>query len=57
MGGRVEKLKEEWESQRRSFFEQTKLDSLTTTTEKLPKDFELDEDDGFDELDHLLFQS
>lgn len=53
----MEKLKEEWESQRRSFFEQTKLDSLTTTTEKLPKDFELDEDDGFDELDHLLFQS
>ncbi|CAH8268470.1 unnamed protein product [Arabidopsis lyrata] len=56
MGERMEKLKEEWDSQRLSFYEQTKLDGLTTTPELL-KDVEHDEDDGFDELDRLLSQS
>lgn len=35
MGERVERLKEEWESQGSTFYEQTKLHSFTTTTEKL----------------------
>ncbi|XP_020881332.1 uncharacterized protein LOC9313345 isoform X1 [Arabidopsis lyrata subsp. lyrata] len=56
MGERMEKMKEEWDSQRLSFYEQTKLDGLTTTP-KLLKDVEHDEDDGFDELDRLLSQS
>ncbi|XP_010504085.1 PREDICTED: uncharacterized protein LOC104781182 [Camelina sativa] len=56
MGEKVERLKEEWDSQRVLLYEQTKLDGLTRT-QKLLKDVEHDEDDGFDELDHLLSQS
>ncbi|XP_023645631.1 uncharacterized protein LOC17899429 isoform X2 [Capsella rubella] len=54
MGRRVERLKEEWDSQRISLYEQTKLDCLTTTAQKQLKDVEHDEDDGFAELDRLL---
>ncbi|ESQ39571.1 hypothetical protein EUTSA_v10000991mg [Eutrema salsugineum] len=56
MGERVEKLKEEWDSQKLSFYEKTKLDSLDTT-QKLVKDVAHDEGDGFDELDRLLSES
>ncbi|XP_010431152.1 PREDICTED: uncharacterized protein LOC104715442 [Camelina sativa] len=53
MGEKVERLKEEWDAQRISLYEQTKLDGLTRT-QKLLKDVGHDEDDGFDELDRLL---
>ncbi|KAL1199273.1 hypothetical protein V5N11_017138 [Cardamine amara subsp. amara] len=56
MGERMEKLKEEWDSQRLSFYEQTNRDGFTTTP-KLLKDGESDEGDGFDELDRLLSRS
>ncbi|AEE79061.1 Small nuclear RNA activating complex (SNAPc), subunit SNAP43 protein [Arabidopsis thaliana] len=56
MGERMEKLKEEWDSQRLYFYEQTKLDGFTTTPKQLTN-VEHDEDDGFDELDRLLSQS
>ncbi|XP_056865952.1 uncharacterized protein LOC108851983 isoform X2 [Raphanus sativus] len=56
MSERVEKLKEEWDSQKVSFYEKTKLDGLHTT-QKLLKDVENGEDDGFDELDRLLCES
>lgn len=55
MGEKMKKLKEEWDSQRLSFYEQTKLDDLSATP-KLLKNGESDEDDGFDELDRLLSQ-
>ncbi|CAN8254649.1 unnamed protein product [Cochlearia groenlandica] len=53
IGERMEKLKEEWDSQKLSFYDQTKLDSLATS-QKLLKDVEYD---GFDELDRLLSES
>lgn len=56
MGERVEKLKEEWDSQKLSFYEKTKFDGLDTT-QKLLKDVEHDDDDGFGELDRLLSES
>ncbi|XP_019085336.1 PREDICTED: uncharacterized protein LOC104711887 [Camelina sativa] len=56
MGEKVEILKEEWDAQRLSLYEQTKLDGLTRT-QKLLKDVEHDEDDGFEELNSLLSQS
>ncbi|CAF2058400.1 BnaC06g14520D [Brassica napus] len=62
MGEKVEKLKEEWDSQKLSFCEKTKFDGLDTT-QKLLKDVEHDddgdedEDDGFGELDRLLSHS
>ncbi|VVB05991.1 unnamed protein product [Arabis nemorensis] len=56
MGESVEKLKEEWDSQRVSFYEQTKLNCLTTT-QKQVEDDNNDEDEGFDELDRLLSES
>ncbi|ESQ45163.1 hypothetical protein EUTSA_v10010555mg [Eutrema salsugineum] len=56
MGERVEKLKKEWDSQKNSFYEKTKVDSLATT-QKLLKDVAHGEDDGFDELDRLLSES
>lgn len=56
MGERVEKLKEEWDLQRVSFYEQTKLDCLTTTHKQVEDDNN-DEDAGFDELDRLLSES
>ncbi|CAH2064239.1 unnamed protein product [Thlaspi arvense] len=55
-GERVEKLTEEWDSKKLSFYEQTKFDSLTTT-QKLLTDVEHNEDDGFDELDRILSES
>ncbi|KAG2325068.1 hypothetical protein Bca4012_039550 [Brassica carinata] len=56
MGERVEKLKEEWDSQKLSFYEKTKFDGLDTT-QILLKDVEHDDDDGFGELDRLLSES
>ncbi|WZY88025.1 hypothetical protein YC2023_044760 [Brassica napus] len=53
MSDRVEKLKEECDLQKLSFYEKPKLDGLDRT-QKLLKDVENDEDDGFDELDRLL---
>ncbi|VVB10554.1 unnamed protein product [Arabis nemorensis] len=56
MGERMEKLKEEWNSQRLSFYEQARLDCLTTTQKRVEsgKDEEQDDNDGFDELERLL---
>ncbi|KAJ0250174.1 hypothetical protein HA466_0143570 [Hirschfeldia incana] len=59
MGGRVEKLRDEWDSQKLSFYEKTKFDGLDTT-QKLLEDVEHDhedEDDGFGELERLLSES
>lgn len=58
MGERVEKLKEEWDSQKLSFYEKTKFDGLDTT-QKLLEDVEHDyeDDDGFGELGRLLSES
>ncbi|KFK29952.1 hypothetical protein AALP_AA7G199100 [Arabis alpina] len=54
MGERMEKLKEEWDSQRFSFYEQTRLDCLTTTQKRVESGKDDDDDDGFDELESLL---
>lgn len=62
MGEKVDKLKEEWDSQKLSFCEKTKFDGLDMK-QKLLKDVEHDddgdedEDDGFGELDRLLSDS
>ncbi|KAF8079464.1 hypothetical protein N665_1026s0021 [Sinapis alba] len=58
VGEKVEKLKEEWDSQKLSFYEKTKFDGLDTT-QKLLIDVEHDyeDDDGFGELDRLLSES
>ena len=60
IGEKVDKLKEECDSQKLSFYEKTEFG--LDTTQKLLKDVENedddddddDEDDGFGELDHLF---
>lgn len=52
----MEKLKEEWDSQRLSFYEQTRLDCLTTKQKRV-EDNDNEDDDGNDELERLLSHS
>lgn len=53
---RVEKLKEEWDSESLLFYKQTRLDCLTTKQKRV-EDNDNEEDDGFDELERLLSHS
>lgn len=58
VGERVERLKEEWESQRLEFYEQTRLDCLTTKKKRVESEKDEEQDgDGFDELERLLLRS